>query len=74
MYNKQSKIRLKFGKNYYLIYSIKNMLISININVSNFVIFAVQKHVDNEYKSIYNCMCYVYFEGKVIIFINGKKI
>lgn len=32
------------------------------------------KHVDNKYKRIYNNMCYVYFDSKVIIFINGKKI
>ena len=31
------------------------------------------KHVDNKYKRIYNNMCYVYFESKIIIFINGKK-
>ena len=32
------------------------------------------KHVDNIYKGIYNNMCYVYFDSKVIIFINGKKL
>ena len=32
------------------------------------------KHVDNKYKRIYNNMCYVYFDIKVIIFINGKKL
>ena len=32
------------------------------------------KHVDNKYKRIYNNMCYVYFDSKVIIFINGKKL
>lgn len=32
------------------------------------------KHVDNKYKRIYNNMCYGYFDSKVIIFINGKKI
>ena len=33
----------------------------------------VIKHVDNKYKRIYNNMCYVYFDSKVIIFINGKN-
>ena len=33
-----------------------------------------QKYVDNKPKRIYNCTCYAYFEGKVIIFINGKLI
>ncbi|GAA0106193.1 hypothetical protein UT300013_28170 [Paraclostridium sordellii] len=33
-----------------------------------------QKYIDNKVKRIYNCTCYAYFEGKVIIFINGKTI
>lgn len=33
-----------------------------------------QKYIDNNDKRIYNCTCYAYFEGKVIIFINGKTI
>ena len=33
-----------------------------------------QKLVDKLAKRIYNNMCYVYFESKIIIFINGKKL
>lgn len=33
-----------------------------------------QKYIDKPLKRIYNCTCYAYFEGKVIIFINGKTI
>ena len=33
-----------------------------------------QKLVDKLAKRIYNNMCYVYFESKIIIFINGKNL
>ena len=32
-----------------------------------------QKLVDKIAKRIYNNMCYVYFESKIIIIINGKN-
>lgn len=49
------------------------MLIKMNTKISDFNMLYGQKLVDKLTKRIYNNMCYVYFESKIIIFINGKK-
>ena len=50
------------------------MLIKMNTKISDFNMLYGQKLVDKLTKRIYNNMCYVYFESKIIIFINGKKL
>jgi len=49
------------------------MLIKMNRKFSDLNMLYAQKLVDKLIKRIYNNMCYVYFESKIIIFINGKK-